>query len=245
MEKGKLYIVGMGPGGREEMTPRALAAISASRVIAGYGPYLKLLGELLDGKETITSGMGSELERCRRAVAAAAGGRIVSLVSSGDAGIYGMAGVALQVAAAQDVLPEVEVVPGITAASTAAALLGAPLMHDFVVISLSDLLTPWSLIEKRLQLAGEGDFVVVLYNPRSRGREKHLERAREILLQYRRDDTPVGVVRNGGRSGESVAITVLADLSHCRVDMHSTVIVGNSRSFIWQHKIITPRGYKL
>ncbi|MEW5920907.1 MAG: precorrin-3B C(17)-methyltransferase [Bacillota bacterium] len=245
MEKGKLYIVGIGPGGREEITPRAAAAIAASDVVAGYAPYLKLLGDLIAGKETIASGMGSEVERCRRAVAAAAGGRTVSLVSSGDTGIYGMAGITLQVVAAQETAPEVEVIPGITAASTAAALLGAPLMHDFAVISLSDLLTPWSLIEKRLHLAGEGDFVVVLYNPRSQGREKQLERAREILLQYRKGETPVGLVRNGGRAGEEVTITVLARLLCCKVDMHSTVIIGNSRSIVWQDKIITPRGYAL
>ena len=243
--KGKLYIVGLGPGGREEMTPRAVSAIGASQVVAGYGPYLKLLGELLDGKETITSGMGGEVERCQRALDAAAAGRTVSLVSSGDAGIYGMAGLALQLAAGRETVPELEVVPGITAASAAAALLGAPLTHDFAVISLSDLLTPWPLIEKRLRLAGEGDFVVVLYNPRSRGREKHLERAREILLEYRRAETPVGVVRHGGRPGESVTIAALADLLRCRVDMHSTVIVGNSQSTVWRERMITPRGYKL
>ncbi len=245
MTKGKLYIVGLGPGGREEMTPRAISAIGKSGVVAGYGPYLKLLGELLAGKETISSGMGGEVERCLKALDAAAAGHIVSLVSSGDAGIYGMAGLALQLAAGRDNVPELEVIPGITAASTAAALLGAPLTHDFAVVSLSDLLTPWPLIEKRLRLAGEGDFVVVLYNPRSRGRETQLKRAREILLEYRRAETPVGVVRHGGRPGQSVQVTVLADLLSCRVDMHSTVIIGNSQSIVWRERMITPRGYKL
>ena len=245
MKKGKLYVVGIGPGGREEITPRALNAIAASDVIAGYHPYLKLLGDLIAGKETIVSGMGGEVERCRRAAAAAAGGQSVSLISSGDAGVYGMAGIALQVVAAQNLEVRVEVVPGITAASTAAALLGAPLMHDFTVISLSDLLTPWSLIEKRLHLAGEGDFVVVLYNPRSHTRKYQLEQAREILLQYRKSETPTGIVRHGGRTGEEVTVTILEKLLSFPVDMHCTVIIGNSRSITWQNRIITPRGYEL
>ena len=245
MKKGKLYVVGIGPGGRDEMTPRALNAIVASDVIAGYPLYLKLLGELITGKKTITSGMGGEVERCRRAANTAADGYTVSLVSSGDAGVYGMAGIALQVVAAQNKELEVEVVPGITAASTAAALLGAPLMHDFAVISLSDLLTPWSLIEKRLHLAAEGDFVIVLYNPRSRNRKQQLEKARAIILKYRDDQTPTGIVRHGGRTGEEVSVTVLEKLLSSPVDMHSTVIIGNSKSITWQNRIITPRGYEL
>jgi len=245
MENGKLFIVGIGPGGRQEMTPRAVAAIAVSDLVAGYHPYLRLLGDLLEGKEIIATGMGEEVERCRRAAAAAAAGSTVSLVSSGDAGIYGMAGIALQVVAEQQAQLAVEVVPGVTAASTAAALLGAPLMHDFCAISLSDLLTPWAVIVRRLHLAGEGDFVIVLYNPRSRGRPWQLSEAREILLRYRQSETPVGVVRHGGRAGEAVGITTLAELLSARVDMHSTVIIGNSRSFVWQDKMITPRGYEL
>lgn len=245
MEKGKLFIVGIGPGGREEMTPRAAAAIAASHVVAGYPPYLKLLGTLTEGKQTITTGMGGEVERCRQAAEAAAAGQTVSLISSGDAGIYGMAGIALQVVASQNMNIEVEVVPGITAASTAAGLLGAPLMHDFAVISLSDLLTPWPLIKKRLKLAAQGDFVIVLYNPRSRGRTQQFTEAVDILLQHLEGNTPVGVVRNGGRAGEEFSITELAKLSDHPVDMHSTVIVGNSQTYTWQNKMITPRGYEL
>lgn len=245
MQKGKLFVVGIGPGGEEEMTPRAAAAIAASGVIAGYPPYLKLLGQRVEGKNKITSGMGGEVERCQQAVAAAAAGQTVSLISSGDAGIYGMAGIAMQVAASQHSDIEIEVVPGVTAASTAAALLGAPLMHDFAVISLSDLLTSWSLIKKRLHLAAEGDFVIVIYNPRSRGRSQQFGEAKDILLQYRAAETPVGLVRNGGRDGEEIELTTLSNLQADAVDMHSTVIVGNSRTYTWQGRMITPRGYEL
>jgi precorrin-3B C17-methyltransferase len=245
MSEGKIYVVGTGPGDKKDMTLRAVQAIEEGQVIIGYALYTDLLGEMLQGKEIISSGMRGEVERCYLAVEEAARGKKVVLVSSGDAGIYGMAGVVLQVMAEKGITLEVEIVPGVTAASAAAAILGAPLMHDFAVISLSDLLTPWELIETRLQMAGKGDFVVVLYNPRSHGRKEQLQRAQQVLLKYREGRTPVGIVRNAGREGEVKRITVLERMLECEIDMATTVIIGNSRSYIWQDKIITPRGYEL
>ncbi len=243
--RGKLYVVGIGPGTRDDMTIRALRALDDSDLVVGYKLYLELLGDLLQGKETLSSGMRREVERCRRAVEEAARGRTVALVSSGDAGIYGMAGIALQVVEAIQPDLSVEIVPGVTAASTAAAGLGAPLMHDFAVISLSDLLTPWKLVEDRLHQAGAGDFVVVLYNPKSRGRTEQIRRAQAILLKYRQAGTPVGIVRNGGRPGEEIRLTVLHTMLEEDIDMTTTIIVGNSQSYIFQNQIITPRGYDL
>jgi len=244
---GKLYVVGIGPGTRDEMTLRALRVLEACEVVIGYRLYLELLGDLIQGKEAISSGMRREVDRCRRAVEEAAKGRRVALVSSGDAGVYGMAGLVFQVVEAQQPDLEVEIVPGVTAASTAAAGLGAPLMHDFAVISLSDLLTPWAQVEERLHRAGAGDFVVVLYNPRSRGRTAQIRRAREILLSYRPGSTPVGIVRNGGRPGEAVSLSNLEDLRgrEEEIDMTTTLIVGNSQSYVFQGRMVTPRGYAL
>ena len=242
---GMLYVVGIGPGTREEMTLRAVKAIEASEMVVGYKLYLELLGDLLQDKETVSSGMRREVERCHRAVQEAAGGKVTSLVSSGDAGIYGMAGIALQVA--QETCPglQVEIIPGVTAASAAAAGLGAPLMHDFAVISLSDLLTPWEKVEERLHRAGQGDFVVVLYNPKSRGRTRQVIQAQEILSQYRAGSTPVGIVRNAGRPGEATCLTTLETMLEEEIDMTSTVLVGNSQSYVSRGRMITPRGYAL
>ncbi len=242
---GKLYVVGIGPGTRDDMTIRALRALEDSDVVVGYKLYLELLGDLLQGKEIISSGMRREVERCRRAVEEAAHGRKVALVSSGDAGIYGMAGIALQVVEEFEPGLNIEIVPGVTAASAAAAGLGAPLMHDFAVISLSDLLTSWEQVEDRLHRAGAGDFVVVLYNPKSRGRTEQIRRAHEILSSYRQGDTPVGIVRNAGRPGEEIRVTRLDHMLREEIDMTTTLIVGNSQSYIFQNRIITPRGYDL
>jgi precorrin-3B C17-methyltransferase len=245
MSQGKIYVVGTGPGEREGMTVRALQALEEAQVVIGYTLYLGFIKEMLGGKEVIPSAMRREAERCYLALEEAARGKKVVLVSGGDAGVYGMAGVLLQIMAERDITPEVEIIPGVTAASAAAALLGAPLMHDFAVISLSDLLTPWELIETRLRMAGEGDFVVVLYNPRSHSRQEQLRKAQQLLLQYREARTPVGIVRNAGRKGELKRITVLGKMLECEIDMATTVIVGNSRSYVWQDRIITPRGYEL
>ncbi len=241
----KFYVVGIGPGAADQLTPKARAALQEAQVIAGYGTYLKLIKPLFPDKEYLQTGMTGEVQRCQQALAQAQAGKTVAMVSSGDAGIYGMAGLVLQLAEGLPV--EVVPVPGITAASSGAALLGAPLMHDFAVISLSDRLTPWEKIEKRLLAAAEADFCVVLYNPRSHGRPELLGRARQLLGRYKAPKTPVGVVKNIGRDGEQAIVTTLAELDETQVDMFSTVFVGNSQTYIQQTvagpKIITPRGY--
>jgi adenosylcobyric acid synthase len=239
---GKLYVVGIGPGGAEHMTPAACAAIGEAQAVVGYKTYLDLIPGLLDGKEIRSSGMMKEVERCRAALAEASAGKVVALVSSGDAGIYGMAGLALELA--EDSRVDIEIVPGVSAVQAAAARLGAPLMHDFAVVSLSDLLTPWELIRRRLTAASAADFVVALYNPRSKGRTTQIGEAREILLRHRSPATPVGIVRNACRRGEEVTVTDLDALLEHPIDMLSIVIVGNSQSRIdAAGRIVTPRGY--
>jgi precorrin-4 C11-methyltransferase len=243
--KGKLFVTGIGPGGKDCITPAALDAIRASDVVVGYNTYIELIRNLLNGKEIITTGMTKEIQRCSEAISRASEGHRVSLVCSGDPGIYAMAGLVLEIVSSKEEPPgfDIEIIPGIPALSACASRLGAPLMHDFVSISLSDRLTPWDLIERRLHSAGEGDFVTVIYNPRSRGRRDHLKRAVEIILEYRSLQTPVGIVRSATRYGESVVVTTLEDLPHDEVDMQSTVIIGNSQTFVWKGFIVTPRGY--
>lgn len=243
-DKGKVYVVGLGPGGGNHLTARAQFAIKDSQVIVGYHVYISLIEGLIAGKEVISTGMGQELARCQKALELAVLGKKVALVSSGDPGIYGMAGPFLGLAAGLSDGPDVEIVPGITAATMGAAVLGAPLMHDLAVISLSDLLTPWEVIEKRLRMAAEGDFVTVLYNPRSNGRPGYITRAREIFLLCREKETPVGIVRNAAREGQIKIITTLKELPEEDIDMFSVVIIGNSQTFISGEFIITPRGYK-
>ncbi len=221
-----------------------MAAIQAAEVIVGYKPYLALVADLLEGKRLLSSGMREEVPRATLAIAEALAGAAVAVISTGDAGIYGMAGLVL------DLLPdaapvEVEIVPGITAASAAAACLGAPLMNDFAVISLSDLLTPLSLIERRLTAAADGDFVIALYNPRSHRRHLPLERALKILRLHRPPATPVGLVRNALRPGQEVQITTLAALQEADVDMLSILIVGNTATRIRDGRMVTARGYHL
>lgn len=242
--RGRVYIVGLGPGSKEHLTPRAKEVLREADMVVGYKGYLKYIEEYLEGKEVVSRGMGGEVERAKIALDAAGRGKDVAVVSSGDPGIYAMASVVLECASKAGVKPEIEVVPGVTAASAAAARLGAPLGHDFAVISLSDLLTPWDVIEKRLEAAAKGDFCIVLYNPRSRGRKEHLRRALRILRRYLRPDTPAGIVKNAMRGGEKVAVTTLEKLPEEEVDMLSVVILGNSESFIYHTWIITPRGYR-
>lgn len=238
---GKIFVVGLGPGDLWEATPRALAALEASSVILGYRGYLELIRGRFPDKEFISGVMGQEVDRCRRTLELARQGRTVALVSSGDAGVYGMASLTLELAQDEDL--EIEVVPGITACCSAAARLGAPLGHDFAVVSLSDLLTPWEVIQRRLEAAGAGDFVVCLYNPASRNRRDHLERACRILLNHRRGDTPAGWVRNAGRPGETQRITTLEEMALERVDMFTTVVIGCSTTRICRGRMVTPRGY--
>ncbi|GAB4264522.1 precorrin-3B C(17)-methyltransferase [Deferrisoma sp.] len=242
-----LFVVGIGPGGRDHMTLRSLEAIGSAEVIVGYTRYVELLGDLAAGKEVVATGMTRETERCRAAVDRALAGRRVAVVCTGDPGVYAMAGLVLELLERLD--PEgtvpVEIVPGVTAVSAAASLLGAPLMTDFAVVSLSDLLTPWEAIERRLEAAAAADFVVALYNPRSRKRVRHLDRACEILAAHRPADTPAGIVRHALRPGQEVTLTTLAEVPRCEVDMMSVVIVGNRSTRRWRDWLITPRGYEL
>ncbi|SDJ81214.1 precorrin-3B C(17)-methyltransferase [Natronincola ferrireducens] len=242
---GKVFVIGIGPGGEDYMTPAAREGIMSSDVIIGYKTYIDLIRPILGDKRVIDSGMKREIERCSLAIDLAEEGHTVALVSSGDPGIYGMAGAVLEVKGEKNSPIEIEVIPGVTAVSAAAAVLGAPLMHDFAVISLSDLLTDWDVIKKRLQLGAEGDFVIALYNPKSKGRVTQIEEARDIMLQHRKKETPVGIVRNAKRRGEEVIITTLGEMLNHSIDMLTMVIIGNSNSFIQDGKIITPRGYHL
>lgn len=222
------------------MTAQAREALEQAEVVVGYSTYIHLAAPFLAGKKVLSSGMRRETERAQKAVEMALAGYNVVVVSSGDPGVYGMAGPVLE-AAPEDL--DVRVIPGVTAASAAAALLGAPLMHDFAVISLSDLLTPWETIARRLEAAAVADFVIVLYNPRSRSRDEHLLLARNIILAHRQAETPLGLVKNCGRAGQEVILTTLGDVDITLADMFTTVVVGNSRTRVAGGKMITPRGY--
>lgn len=239
----KLYVVGIGPGDEGGMTAAARRALDEAEVLCGYTAYLDLLRPLYPGKETFSTPMRQETERCRRALELAGAGRTVALVCSGDAGVYGMASPVLEL------LPEyggveVEIVAGVTAALSAAAALGAPLGHDFCVVSLSDLLTPWEIIEKRLRCAGEGDFAVVLYNPSSRTRTQQLRRACDILLETRSGDTPCGLARCIGRAGQETRLLTLSELRGAEADMLTTVFIGSSSTKRIGQYLVTPRGYR-
>ena len=240
----KVYVVGLGPGGVEQMTKRAHETLAACDVIAGYNVYIDLIKEDYKDKEFLSTGMRKEVERCKLAIEEALKGKTVAMVSSGDAGVYGMAGIMYQIAAEFPEL-EVEVIPGITAACSGAAVLGAPLISDFTLISLSDLLTPWEKIEKRLDLASQADFVICLYNPSSFKRHDYLQKACDIMLKNQRANVPAGIVRNIGREGEEYEIMTWAELRDAQVDMFSTVIIGNSQTEVINNKMVTPRGYKI
>jgi precorrin-3B C17-methyltransferase len=242
--QGRLYLVGTGPGGPEHLTGAAIAALTAADCIVGYRTYLELIPELLAGKEVIASEMMKEVDRCRQALELATGGRKVALVSGGDPGIYAMAGLVFELAREQESRTAIEVIPGIAALNACAARLGAPLMHDFAAISLSDLLTPWEIIEKRLHAAATADFVTVLYNPRSKRRTEQIVQAREIFLAVgRAPQTPVGIVTAATRQNEKIELTTLQDMLSCEIGMQSTVLIGNSQSYTWNELLITPRGY--
>ncbi len=228
------------------MTPKARQAIESADVVIGYKTYIELVQDLIKpGVEVVSGTMGREVDRAKAAVAKALENKAVVVVSSGDPGVYGMAGVVLEAAAFEKAEVPIEIVPGVTAATVAASKLGAPLVTDFAVISLSDLLTPWELIEKRLNAAASADFVIVLYNPQSLGRKKHLAKAHEILLSYRKPGTPVGIVKQAGREGEASVVTTLKAMLDCDVDMVSTIIVGNSTTRVVNQRMVTPRGYDL
>ena len=238
----KLYVIGIGPGAEDQMTRKALDILRDVDVIAGYGVYVELVKPLFPDKEYLVTPMRKEVDRCRMAIDAAKEGRTVAMISSGDAGVYGMAGLCLELAADTDV--EVEVVPGVTAALSGGAVLGAPLTHDFAVISLSDLLTPWDKIEKRLELAGEADLSIALYNPSSHRRSDYLQKACDILMRQVKPETVCGVVRNIGREGESYQVMTLKELRDYKADMFTTVFIGNSQTMEINGRMVTPRGYR-
>lgn len=239
----KLYVIGIGPGGADQMTPRARQAMENSDIIAGYTTYIDLVRPLIGDKEILQTPMKKEIDRCNLARDAALSGKTVSMICSGDAGVYGMAGLMYQVCEQYPEL-DIEVIPGITAACGGAAVLGAPLIHDFAVISLSDLLTPWETIAKRLDLASQADFCICLYNPSSHKRADYLQKACDIMLQSKSPETPCGTVRNIGRDGEQGEIYTLAQLRDTKVDMFTTVFIGNSQTCVIHGKLVTPRGYE-
>ena len=239
-----LYVVGLGPGGSRWMTWEARAALEQAEVLCGYTVYLDLIRGEFPDKEYFSTPMTQEIERCRAALERARSGRTTALVCSGDAGVYGMAGPVLELAPQ---FPEVEiqVVPGVTAALAGAAVLGAPLMHDFAVLSLSDLLTPWEVIRRRLELAAQGDFVLCLYNPSSRRRRDHLRMACDIVLVHRGPETVCGWIRNAGRAQEEHQVLTLGELREAQVDMFTTVFIGSAATRRIGDRMVTPRGYEL
>ncbi len=240
----KVYVIGIGPGGREGLTIEATEAIEQCDILVGYQLYAELLKETYPDKEYYVNGMRQEAERCRKALEMASAGRTVGVICSGDSGVYGMAGLLFELSVEfSDV--QVEVIPGVTAALSGGAMLGAPLGHDFAVISLSDLLTPWELIEKRLRLAGEADLCLCLYNPGSRKRSDYLKKAAEILLASRPESQIAGYVRNIGRDGAEVRVMTLGELKELEADMMMTVFIGNSSTRLINGKMVTPRGYKI
>lgn len=243
-ERGRLLVVGLGPGDRAVMTGQALEALRQAEVVVGYEGYYTGLADLVAGKECLALPLTQETERARLAVERLRRGQIVCVISSGDPGVYGMAGLVLQ-CLGDDPEEDVAIVPGVSAVNAAAALLGAPLGHDFAVVSLSDLLTPWGVIERRLHAAAEADFVLAILNPKSRRRHWQYQRAQEILAGCRPPHTPVGIVRNAYRPNQSIERTTVAHMTELPVDMFTTVIVGNSQTLRLGHGIVTPRGYTL
>ena len=238
-----IYVIGIGPGCRDLMTQEAISAMEDAEVIVGYKTYIKLVEDFIKDKEVVQNGMRKEVDRCQDAIDIAKTGKKVAVISSGDAGIYGMAGLILELITKQELDIPVKVVPGVTASIGAAAVLGAPIMHDFCHISLSDLMTPWEVIEKRLRLAAEADFVICLYNPRSKGRSEHLANAFKIMGEFKDGSTPVGIVKDVGREDQEKFICTFDTMDFERVDMTTMVIIGNKSTYIHDDLMMTPRGY--
>lgn len=239
----KLYVIGIGPGEYEQMTLKAIHAMEKSEVIIGYTVYVDLVKEHFPGKEFLTTPMKKEVDRCVMAFEEAKKGKVVSMICSGDAGVYGMSGLMYEVGVNYPEV-ELEIIPGVTAATGGAAVLGAPLIHDFCLISLSDLLTPWEKIEARLLVAAEADFVVCLYNPSSKKRSDYLQKACDLMMQYKSPETVCGIVSYIGRDGEHYEVMDLKTLRDTKVDMFTTVWVGNSQTKEINGKMVTPRGYR-
>jgi len=240
-----LHVIGIGPGGKDDMTMKAFRVLKEAEVVVGYKTYIDLVQEDIKDKAIIMNGMKKEVERCQAAIDQALMGKKVVVISSGDPGVYAMAGLILDLVASQAHDLKVEIVPGITSANGAAALLGAPIMHDHAYISLSDLLTDFDLIKKRLDLAGAGDFVICLFNPKSKGRPTHINVAQEILLKHKSPETLVGIVKDVGRVNQQITHTTLGDMLNHTIDMTTMVIIGNKETYRFDDYMITPRGYKL
>ena len=249
MSKGKIFVVGFGPGAAEHLTPAARQAIEQCDICIGYKTYIELVRPLLAGKKIIATGMTEEIDRGRKAYKLAQEGKNVAVISSGDSGVYGMAGLVYEVLekagwdpANPDV--DVQVIPGVTAACSIGSILGAPLNHDFCSISLSTLMTPWEAIEKRLEAAASADFVTTLYNPKSARRDWQIVKAQEIFLKHRLPTTPVGLVKSGWREGENVVKTTLDKMADQEIGMLTTIIIGNSHTYYFKDIMLTPRGYQ-
>ena len=242
-KNGKIYVVGIGPGKKADMTFKAYEKMKNSDIIVGYKTYTDLIKEYFPNTEIRSSSMMKEVDRCLEVLDLAKAGKNVALISSGDAGIYGMAGIMYEIINENDDI-EVEVIAGVTATNAAAAIVGAPIMHDYVTISLSNLLTDWELIKKRLELAAQGDFIISLYNPKSKGRTAQISEAQKIMLKYKSKDTPVAIVRNAGRENEEYEITTLENMLDFEINMLTIVLIGNSNTYVKNGKIITPRGYE-
>ena len=238
----KIYVVGFGPGAYEQMTIEAVNALKAVDVITGYTVYTDIIKEYFPDKEYINTPMRQEVDRCKLTLDIAKGGKSVALVCSGDAGVYGLAGLMYEIAGDEDV--EIEIVAGVSAVLSGASILGAPLIHDFTVISLSDLLTPWEKIETRLECAANGDFVICLYNPSSKKRSDYLSKACNILMKYKDKNTVCGLVENIGRDGQRQEVLSLEELEKTGVNMFTTVFIGNSQTMEIRKKMVTPRGYR-
>lgn len=238
----KVYVIGIGPGAYEQMTLQAIKALEACDVIIGYTVYIELLKEHFPEKEFLTTSMKQEVKRCELAFEEAWKGKQVAMVCSGDAGIYGMAGLIYEVGEKYPPI-DIEIIPGVTAALSGGAVLGAPLGHDLSMISLSDLLTPWEKIELRLKNAAQADMVICLYNPSSQKRADYLKKACDIMMEFKSKDTVCGVVKNIGRAGEAMSLYTLETLRDTSVDMFSTVFIGNSQTKVLRGKMVTPRGY--
>ena len=242
-KNGKIYVVGIGPGKKADMTFKAYEKMKNSDIIVGYKTYTDLVKEYFPNIEIKSSSMMKEVDRCIEVLKLAKDGKNVALISSGDAGVYGMAGIMYEVINENDDI-EVEIIAGVTATNAAAAIVGAPIMHDYVTISLSNLLTDWKLIKKRLELAAQGDFIVSLYNPKSKGRTTQIAEAQQIMLKYKSKNTPVAIVRNAGRENEEYEITTLENMLNFEINMLTIVLIGNSNTYIKKGKMITPRGYE-
>ena len=246
-ERGVLLLAGIGPGDPKTMTNHCIAVFKNCDVVVGYKKYIELAEPFLNKQQVISSGMTQEVERCNKAIQEATRGKRVALISSGDSGVYGMAGLALEIVNKKNLWSRfaIEIIPGVPVIHAAAARLGAPLMNDYAVISLSDLLTPWEVIEKKLHHAAQSDMVICLYNPKSTKRTAHIKDAKSILIQYRKPGTPVGIARNVGRKGEAIILTTISKMLRYKIDMVTIILIGNSATRVLNNRMVTQRGYRL